>query len=242
MQSICVADSQCSALHTNLTSFLMGSSSLVFDFIRFLERTISSTVFGNANVLKKQACLTRTCVGVAVNCKHIPMSGLQGELHSSVIPRQKGCNESEMTAKSITRPRPVVHVCPTSRTTILAFWPKLCTQPISHNWSGSMLKSAAITNGVRIECVNSKICANLTVCYVCYLLVCGSVGHSYSFSYSCSYSYLYLLPFTFLPFYLFTFLPFYLFTFYLHPYPYSYSYSYSYSTVNVYFLTFTFPV
>ena len=58
-----MAESQCSALHTNLTSFLMGSSSLVFDFIRFLEGTTSSTVLGKAKVLGKQACLTRTCVG-----------------------------------------------------------------------------------------------------------------------------------------------------------------------------------
>ena len=80
--------------------------------------------FEKANDLGKQPCLTWTCVGVAVNCKHIPMCGLHGELYSGVIHRQKGRNESEMTAQSIIRPRPVVHVCPTIGTTMLGLLTK----------------------------------------------------------------------------------------------------------------------
>ena len=167
LRRLCESDFQCSAWHTNLTSFFLGSSGLVLDFMRFLEGTTCSTVFGKAKFLGKQACLTRTCVGVAVNCRHMPMCGLHGVLYSGVIPLQKGCTESEITAKSIIRPRPELHVCPTSGATMLALWPRLWTHPVSHSWSGSMLKSAAIANGVRIEWVNSKICAILTWLAAC---------------------------------------------------------------------------
>ena len=124
LQSTCAAQSQCSALQQDLTSLLVGSLGLAFAVNRFLEGSISSTKFGKANDLGKQACLTRTCVGVAVNCKHIPMCGLHGELYSGVIHRQKGRSESEMTTKSIIRPRPAVHVCPVSGTTMLGLLTK----------------------------------------------------------------------------------------------------------------------
>ena len=132
----------------------MGSSGLVFDFMRFLEGTTCSTVFGKAKILGKQACLTRTCVGGSVNCKQIPLCGLHGELYSGVIPRQTGCTDSEMTAKSTTRPRPAVHVCPpTSGTTMLALLAKALHPPSLPQLVGLHV---AIGSNDKVACESSE--------------------------------------------------------------------------------------
>ena len=83
------------------------------------------------------------------------MCGLHSELYSGVIHRQKGCTESEITVTCGARVHHLWH-------DIVGLLAKALHHPVSHNWSGSILKSAAMTNGVRIDCINSKICAILT--------------------------------------------------------------------------------